>query len=228
MRMIELHHLENSRSQRVLWLLEELGVDFEVVSYSRDPETQLAPASLRQLHPLGKAPLIRDLGREERVLAESGAIIDYLIEHRDPRARLAPLPGSEAHERYRFWMHHAEGSAMPPLVMRLVFSRLGQPPVPTLARPLGRLFARGVEQQYLGPEIRRLAQFWADELTSRGPWFAGESFTAADIQMSFPLLALESRGGLVDFPRLADFLEACRERDAYRRTVNRIGEFGLG
>ncbi|MDT0499594.1 MULTISPECIES: glutathione S-transferase [unclassified Halomonas] len=226
--MIELHHLENSRSQRVLWLLEELGIDFEVVRYSRDPETQLAPASLRQLHPLGKAPLIRDLGRDERVLAESGAIIDYLVEHHDPQARLAPLPGSEAHERYRFWLHHAEGSAMPPLVMRLVFSRLGQPPVPTLARPLGRLFARGVEQQYLRPEIRRLAEFWTEELVTRGPWFAGESFSAADIQMSFPLLALESRGGLVEFPRLVDFLDACRERDAYRRTVDRIGEFGLG
>lgn len=225
--MIEVHHLENSRSQRVIWLLEELGVDFRVDTYPRDPETQLAPASLRELHPLGKSPLIRDRAGSGRVLAESGAILDYLVEHYDPRGRLAPARGSEAHERYRFWMHHAEGSAMPPLVMRLVFSRLGQPPVPAVMRPLGRRFARGVERQYLGPETRRLVGFWEDELASRGPWFAGEAFSAADIQMSFPLLALESRGGLAEAPRLTDFLAACRQREAYRRTVARIGEFGL-
>ncbi|ERS91897.1 glutathione S-transferase [Halomonas sp. PBN3] len=224
--MIEVHHLENSRSQRVVWLLEELGSEFEVVTYRRDPATMLAPAALRELHPLGKSPVIRDRARGDRVVAESGAILEYLIEHHDPKRRLVPEAGSDAFERYRFWLHHAEGSAMPPLVMRLVFSRLGQPPVPALARPLGRLFARGVEQQYLGPEIRRLVAFWEDEL-ARGPWFAGEAFSAADIQMSFPLLALASRGGLEAYPRLQAFLAACREREAYQRTVARIGEFGL-
>lgn len=225
--MIEVHHLENSRSQRVVWLLEELGSEFEVVTYRRDPATMLAPAALRELHPLGKSPVIRDRARGDRVVAESGAILEYLIEHHDPKRRLVPEAGSDAFERYRFWMHHAEGSAMPPLVMRLVFSRLGQPPVPALARPLGRLFARGVEQQYLGPEIRRLVEFWEGELEAKGPWFAGEHFSAADIQMSFPLLALASSGGLDDTPRLQAFLAACREREAYRRTVARIGEFGL-
>jgi len=225
--MIEVHHLENSRSQRVVWLLEELGVEYEVVTYRRDPTSMLAPEALRELHPLGKSPLIRDLDRSERVLAESGAILDYLTEHHDPESRLVPQRGGEAFERYRFWMHHAEGSAMPPLVMRLVFARLGQPPVPALARPLGRLFARGVEQQYLGPEIRRLVDFWEGELAD-GPWFAGEAFSVADIQMSFPVLALASRGGLGDHPHLRAFLAACREREAYRRTVARIGEFGLG
>ncbi len=121
--MIEVHHLENSRSQRVVWLLEELGAEFEVVTHRRDPQTLLAPDTLRELHPLGKSPLIRDRSRSERVLAESGAILDYLVEHHDPERRLVPPSGSEAFERYRFWMHHAEGSAMPPLVMRLVFSR---------------------------------------------------------------------------------------------------------
>jgi len=225
--MIEVHHLENSRSQRVVWLLEELGSEFKVVTYRRDPATMLAPDALRELHPLGKSPVIRDRARGDRVVAESGAILEYLIEHHDPERRLAPEVGSDAFERYRFWLHHAEGSAMPPLVMRLVFSRLGQPPVPALARPLGRLFARGVEQQYLGPEIRRLAEFWEAELEGGGPWFAGERFSAADIQMSFPLLALASRGGLEAYPRLQAFLAACREREAYRRTVARIGEFGL-
>ena len=224
--MIEVHHLENSRSQRVVWLLEELGVTYDLVTHRRDPQTLLAPESLRAVHPLGKAPVIRDLARDGRVIAESGAIIDYLIERHDAEPRLAPPEGSDARERYRFWMHHAEGSGMGPLVMGLVFSRLGQPPVPALARPLGRLFARGVEQQYLGPEIRRLRDFWEGELAA-GPWFAGEAFSAADIQMSFAVLALAGRGGLSGYPRLEGFLAACREREAYQRTVARIGEFRL-
>ncbi|WP_444984549.1 glutathione S-transferase [Halomonas mongoliensis] len=225
--MIEVHHLDNSRSQRVVWLLEELGLPYELITHERDPQTLLAPESLREVHPLGKAPVIRDLARGGRVIAESGAIIDYLIEHHDAEGRLAPSAGSEAWERYRFWLHHAEGSGMPPLVMRLVFSRLGQPPVPALARPLGRLFARGVEQQYLGPEIRRLRDFWERSLEASGPWFAGEAFSAADIQMSFAVLAMAGRGGLEGRPRLQAFLEACRERPAYARTVVRIGEFSL-
>lgn len=224
--MIEVHHLENSRSQRVVWLLEELGVEYELVTHGRDPATLLAPDSLRAVHPLGKAPVIRDRARNDRVIAESGAIIDYLILHHDAEGRLAPPRGSDAWERYCFWLHHAEGSGMPPLVMGLVFSQLGQPPVPALARPLGRLFARGVEQQYLGPEIRRLRDFWESELAA-GPWFAGEAFSAADIQMSFAVLAMAGRGGLVGYPRLEGFLAACRERAAYMRTVSLIGEFRL-
>ncbi|WP_444999179.1 glutathione S-transferase [Halomonas mongoliensis] len=225
--MIEVHHLDNSRSQRVVWLLEELSLPYELITHERDPQTLLAPESLREVHPLGKAPVIRDLARGGRVIAESGTIIDYLLEHHDAEGRLAPPAGSEAWERYRFWLHHAEGSGMPPLVMRLVFSRLGQPPVPALARPLGRLFARGVEQQYLGPEIRRLRDFWEQSLEASGPWFAGEAFSAADIQMSFAVLAMAGRGGLEERPRLQAFLEACRERPAYARTVARIGEFSL-
>ncbi|WP_404297183.1 glutathione S-transferase [Halomonas sp.] len=224
--MIEVHHLENSRSQRVVWLLEELGVEYELITHRRDPSTLLAPDSLRAVHPLGKAPVIRDRARNGRVIAESGAIIDYLIHHHDAEGRLAPPRGSDAWERYGFWLHHAEGSGMPPLVMGLVFSRLGQPPVPALARPLGRLFARGVEQQYLGPEIRRLRDFWESELVAE-PWFAGKAFSAADIQMSFAVLAMAGRGGLAGYPRLEGFLAACREREAYRRTVSLIGEFRL-
>ncbi|MBE0488153.1 MAG: glutathione S-transferase [Halomonas sp.] len=224
--MIEVHHLENSRSQRVVWLLEELGLEYKLITHRRDPVTLQAPDSLRAVHPLGKAPVIRDLARDNRVIAESGAISDYLIEHHDAEGRLAPPRGGDAWERYRFWLHHAEGSGMGPLVMRLVFSRLGQPPVPALARPLGRLFARGVEQQYLGPEIRRLRDFWESEL-AEGPWFAGETFSAADIQMSFPVLALAGGGGIAGCPRLQGFLSACREREAHARTVARIGEFRL-
>lgn len=225
--MIRVHHLENSRSQRVLWLLEELGVDYELVVYERDPETLLAPASLKAVHPLGKSPVITDEARGGRAIAESGAIIEYLLEHHDPEGRLVPPVGSDERERYRFWLHHAEGSAMPPLVMRLVFSRLGQPPVPALVRPLGRQFARGVEENFLGPRITELRDFWEAELAD-SRWFAGETFTAADIQMSFPVLALEGRGGLEATPRLRDFLARCRERPGYRKAIERGGEFMLG
>jgi glutathione S-transferase len=225
--MIKVHHLQNSRSQRIVWLLEELGLEYEIVVYERDPETLLAPAALRRVHALGKSPVITDESREGRVVAESGAIIEYVIEAHDGEGRLRPPAGSDARERYRFWLHHAEGTAMPPLVMRLVFSQLGKPPVPALARPLGRLFTRGVEQQYLGQEIRRLRDFWESELAA-GPWFAGAAFSAADIQMSFPVLALAEQGGLKGCPRLEEFLAACREREAYVRTVARIGEFALG
>lgn len=224
--MIKVHHLENSRSQRVVWLLEELGVDYEIIVYPRDPETMLAPDSLKRIHPLGKSPMISDEGRGGRVVAESGAIIEYLLDHHDSHERLRPPADSDAHERYRFWLHHAEGTAMPPLVMRLVFSQLSKKPVPALARPLGRLFAHGVEQQYLGPEIRRLRDFWEGELQS-GPWFTGETFSAVDIQMSFPVLVLDRQGALKGCPRLTAFLEACRAREAYRRTVERVGEFHL-
>ncbi|KGE77311.1 glutathione S-transferase family protein [Halomonas salina] len=225
--MIRVHHLENSRSQRVLWLLEELGVDYELVVYRRDPETMLAPASLKEVHPLGKSPVITDEARGGRAIAESGAIIEYLLEHHDAEGRLAPPAGSDERERYRFWLHHAEGSAMPPLVMRLVFSRLGKPPVPALVRPLGRQFAKGVEQNFLGPRITELRDYWEAELEGAS-WFAGEAFSAADIQMSFPVLALESRGGLASSPRLQDFLARCRERPGYRKAIERGGEFSLG
>ncbi|MFM9268670.1 glutathione S-transferase family protein [Halomonas elongata] len=224
--MVHVHHLENSRSQRVIWCLEELGIDYELVTYRRDPVTMLAPESLKSVHPLGKAPVITDEGRDGRAVAESGAILEYLVERYDEAGQLAPPAGSDERERYRFWLHHAEGSAMPPLVMRLVFSRLGKPPIPALMRPLGRQFAKGVEQRFLGPRLRELASFWDGALVE-SPWFAGEDFSAADIQMSFPILALESRGGLANSPNLADFLSRCRKREAYRRAIERGGEFSV-
>ncbi|HSP57232.1 MAG TPA: glutathione S-transferase [Halomonas sp.] len=224
--MIKVHHLENSRSQRVLWCLEELGVEYEVVTYRRDPKTMRAPASLRAVHPLGKSPVISDEAQQGRVIAESAAILEYLVERFDDESRLMPPVGSDERLRYRFWLHHAEGSAMPPLVMRLVFAQLGKPPVPALARPLGRLFARGVETQFLTPQIRDLLDYWEGEL-AHSTWFAGDTFSAADIQMSFPVLAMESRGGLDAHPNLVRFLAACRERKPYRRAVERGGEFSV-
>ncbi|MGC3872861.1 glutathione S-transferase family protein [Halomonas sp. GXIMD04776] len=221
--MIKVHHLENSRSQRVLWLLEELGIEYEVVEYARDPETMLAPPELKQVHPLGKSPVITD---DEITVAESGAIIDYLIERYDTQHLLVPTPGSDDHRHYRFWLHYAEGSAMPLLVMKLVFSRLGKPPVPALMRPIGNLFASGVKRKFLDPQIRQHMEFWEGVL-AKSRWFAGEQFTAADIQMSFPLLALDSRNGLEGSPNLKGCLTRMRERSAYQRATKKGGEFNL-
>ncbi|SHF15629.1 glutathione S-transferase [Modicisalibacter ilicicola DSM 19980] len=221
--MIDVHHLENSRSQRVLWLLEELGLEYRIVEYARDPETMLAPPALKKVHPLGKSPVITD---GDVVVAESGAIIDYLIEGYDTRCQLLPEPGSAEHRHYRYWLHYAEGSAMPLLVMKLVFSRLGKPPVPALMRPLGNLFATGVKRKFLEPQIRQHLDFW-EAILGKSTWFAGERFTAADIQMSFPLLAVEQREGLEGRPHLKACLERMRERPAYQRAVDKGGEFNL-
>ncbi|MCW4153397.1 glutathione S-transferase [Halomonas sp. 18H] len=222
--MIQLHHLENSRSQRVIWCLEELGMDYELVTYQRDPQTMLAPASLKQVHPLGKSPVITEEERLDEAIAESGAILEYLVEHPEARGQLLPEPGTPARQRYRFWLHHAEGSAMPPQVMRLVFSRLDKPPVPWLVRPLGRQFAMGVERSFLGPRIQELTTFWNAALAD-SPWFAGDEFSAADIQMSFPILAIEGRDGLDQLPHLQSFLTRCRAREAYQRAIAKGGEF---
>nr|WP_299240192.1 glutathione S-transferase [uncultured Halomonas sp.] len=221
--MIRVHHLENSRSQRVLWLLEELGLDYEIVEYARDPETMLAPAALKQVHPLGKSPVVTD---GKITLAESGAIIDYLIERYDTKRSLIPAPDGADHRHYRFWLHYAEGSAMPLLVMKLVFSRLGKPPVPAPMRPLGNMFAGGVKDKFLDPQIRQHMDFW-EEVLGKSTWFAGEHFTAADIQMSFPLLALDARGELKGSPNIEACLARMRERPAYQHAIEKGGEFNL-
>ncbi|HUL94799.1 MAG TPA: glutathione S-transferase [Usitatibacter sp.] len=217
--MIVVHHLNNSRSQRVLWLLEELGVPYEVRKYQRDPVTLLAPPELRKIHPLGKAPVVVDGGE---VLAESGAIIEYFVEK---HGRLAPPPGTPEWRRYRYWMHYAEGSAMPPLLLKLVFDRLEKARAPFFVRPVMRGIAAKAKDGFVLPQIN-LHLDWMESELGRGPWFAGSELTAADIQMSFPLEAAASRGGLNDSrPRLMDFLARIHARPAYQRAVERGGEF---
>jgi glutathione S-transferase len=181
--MIIVHHLNNSRSQRILWLLEELGLDYEVKRYERDPASMRAPAALRAVHPLGKSPVVTDEGR---TLAESGAIVEYLVEHYG-QGRLAPPAGSPERLRYGYWMHYAEGSAMPPLLMKLVTSRMPRM-VPALIRPVARRIASGMQGGFIDPQIALHLDFMEAEL-GKSAWFAGEAFSAADIQMSFPLEA---------------------------------------
>ena len=220
--MVTVHHLNNSRSQRVLWLLEELGLDYNVVRYQRDAETMLAPPSLRKVHPLGKSPVVVDGGN---TLAESGAILEYLVERYDTAHDFAPSPGTAESLRYRYWMHYAEGSAMPPLLMSLVFSRLKKAPMPFFVKPVAKGISDKVMKTFVGPQVKLHLDYMEGEL-ARHDWFAGGSFSAADVQMSFPLEAAQARGGLTaaTHPRLTDWLSRIRARPAYRRAVQRGGE----
>lgn len=221
--MITVHHLNNSRSQRVLWLLEELGLQYEVRRYQRDPVTMLAPPELRAVHPLGKSPVLTD---GEQVLAESGAIIEYLVETHG-NGRLVPAPGTPERLRYRYWLHYAEGSAMPPLLLKLVFDRVGTARMPFFAKPVARAIAAKATESFIQPQIDQHLDFMESEL-GRSAWFAGDAFTAADVQISFPLEAAAARAGLdAKRPRLMDFLARIHARPAYQRAVERGGEYGI-
>jgi glutathione S-transferase len=225
--VIVVHHLNNSRSQRVLWLLEELGLPYDIKRYQRDPKTLLAPPALREVHPLGKSPVLAD---GDVTLAESGAIIEYLVE-RHGGGRLRPPLGTPERVRYTYWLHFAEGSAMPPLVMKLVFDRIEKAPMPFLLRPVLRPMARGiagrVKQGFIEPTIARQLDYMEAELERR-PWFAGGEFSAADVQMSFPVEAAAARGGLnASRPRLMDWLARIHAREPYRRALERGGEFSI-
>lgn len=221
--MIIVHHLNNSRSQRVLWLLEELGAPYEVRRYQRDAKTMLAPPELRAVHPLGKSPVIEDGGQ---VLAESGAIIEYLAE-RYGEGRFVPPAGTPERTRYRYWMHFAEGTAQPPLLLKLLFDRVETGPMPFFVRPVARAIARRAKAGYIQPNIERNLDFMEGEL-AKSEWFAGAVFSAADVQMSFPLEAAVVRGGLDGRrPRLMAFLERIHARPAYRRAIEKGGEYAL-
>ena len=222
--MITVHHLNHSRSQRILWLLEELELPYEIQRYERDPRTLLAPPELRRVHPLGKSPVITD---GELVLAESGAIIEYLSD-RYGAGRLLPAPGTAARLRCTYWLHYAEGSAMPPLLLKLVFSRLPKGPAPFFVKPLLRSIAAKAQRTFVDPQLKTHLNYLEAALAAH-PWFGGESFTAADIQMSFPLEAAGSRAGLTAaaYPRLWDFLQRIQARPAYRRALERGGPHGV-
>ncbi len=204
--MIVVHHLENSRSQRILWLLEELGLPYEVRRYERDRKTMLAPPELRRVHPLGKSPVMEDDGR---VVAETGAIVEYLVDKADNR--LGPPAKREDRLRYRHFLHYAEGSMMPPLLAMLVVRRLG-----LLGRP-ARAPVRKMLDQHLD---------WLETELADRPWFAGDAFTAADVMMSFPLEASRHRAGLGESrPNLVDWLERIHARPAYGAALRKGGPY---
>ena len=217
--MITVHHLNNSRSQRVLWMLEEIGLDYQIKHYQRDPQTMLAPAELRQVHPLGKSPLITD---GELTLAESGAIIEYLAERYGDW--LLPAAGSPERLRCRYWLHYAEGSAMPPLLLKLVFDKLRSAPMPFFIKPIARGIANKVSQAFISPQLTLHFDYLESQLSEHN-WFAGDTFSAADIQLSFPLEAAAARGVLHNHPRLNDFLQRIHARPAYRRALEKGGTY---
>ncbi|HEU4731273.1 MAG TPA: glutathione S-transferase, partial [Kofleriaceae bacterium] len=202
-----------------LWLLEELGQPYEIVKYERDPRTLLAPASLRAIHPLGKSPVITD---GDATIAESGAILEYLVETHGKGA-LMPAAGTPAHRHYRYFLHYAEGSLMPLLVMKLVFNKI-KTDAPILVRPIAKAIAGQVSRQYLDPNLETHLAFLADHL-GKHSWFAGDAFTAADVQMSFPLEGAVARVGRGISPRLTEWLARIQARPAYRRAIERGGEY---
>ena len=221
--MITVHHLNHSRSQRVLWLLEELGVTYEIRKYERDPKTMLAPPALREVHPLGKAPVITD---GDVTVAESGAILEYLVERYDD-GHLAPARDTPERRRWSYWMHFAEGSAMPPLLIKLICDKVVQAPMPFFAKPIARAISAKVQATIVKPNLKRQLDFMESELTHH-TWFAGSEFSAADIQMSFPLEAAAQRAGLdASRPKLMGFLKRIHARPAYKEALRRGGPYSF-
>ncbi len=221
--MITVHHLNNSRSQRVLWLLEELGVPYEIKKYQRDAKTMLAPPELTQVHPLGKSPVITDDGQ---TVAETGAIIEYVIE-RYGNGRLVPAASTPERLRWRYWLHFAEGSAMPPLLLKLIFERIKVTPMPFFAKPVAKGICNKVLAAMVEPNLKRQLDFMEAEL-GKSEWFAGADFSAADIQMSFPLEAAAQRAGLdASRPKLMAFLQRIHARPAYKMALERGGPYSF-
>jgi glutathione S-transferase len=210
--MITVHHLDNSRSQRILWLLEELGMPYEIKAYKRG-RNMLAPPELKAVHPLGKAPVITD---GALVVAETGAIMDYLLTTYGV-GRLMPPIGTEARFRYSYWMYYAEGSAMTPLLLKLVTSSI-RSRAPWLIRPIASAIARSVDKTLVTPNLIANIDFWEAALTKQ-PWFAGVDFSAADIMMSFPLEAAASRAGADVKPHTMKWLQTIHARPAYQRAL---------
>jgi glutathione S-transferase len=220
--MITVHHLNNSRSQRVLWLLEELGVPYRIKHYQRDAKTMLAPPELKAIHPLGKSPVIDDDGL---VVAESGNIVDYLVE-RYGQGRFAPAAGTPQRLRYNYWLHYAEGSAMLPLLLKLIFGKIASSPMPFFVKPIARAIVARVNGEFIDPQLKLHFDYIEGEL-GRGEWFAGAAFSAADIQMSFPLEAAAARGKDAVGSKTRAFLERIHARPAYRAALEKGGAYEL-
>ncbi|MCX7555117.1 glutathione S-transferase [Marinicella sp. S1101] len=220
--MITVHHLNNSRSQRILWLLEELGVDYEIKRYERDAETQLAPKELQDVHPLGKSPVVTD---GDQVLAESGAIIDYLG-YKYGDGKWVPRRNSKKYQPYVYWSHYAEGSLMSPLLLKLVFDKVKESPMPFFVKPIAKAIANKVMSSFVTPNIIRHFKYVEAHL-AENTYFAGKDITGADIQMSFPLEASVAKGAITEqsHPNIYRYVRAFQDRPAYQRALEQGGEY---
>ena len=206
--MYRIHHLEQSRSHRIVWLAEELQLKYELVTYKRDPQTLRAPQSLCAIHPLGKSPVLEDNGH---IISESANIIDYLLDRHEHNLR--PPYNTPAYEQYRYWLHFAEASLMPVLFARLVVSRTAKPPVPALLRPITGKVVRRMNSAFFDPEFDKLAAYLGNHLEQQA-YFIGEAFTAADIQMAYPVSAF-----LNAHPAINAWLERVCSRPAQQKAV---------
>ena len=221
--MIVVHHLENSRSQRILWLLEELGVDYRVKRYERDKKSGLAPPELLEVHPLGKSPVITD---GDHTVAESGAVVEYLVDRYDD-GRLKPSEDTPERLAYTYWLHYSEGTFMPLMILSLVMRRIESAPMPFFIRPVAKGIVSKVRDGYLDPNVERNLAYMEASLARSG-WFCGDRMTAADIQMSFAVEAAEVRTDLsAEYPQLAGFLERIRALPTYQSALKKGGPYQL-
>jgi glutathione S-transferase len=221
--MLTLHHLDNSRSQRILWLLEELSVDYRIKRYKRDPVTSLAPSELQAIHPLGKSPVITD---GDTTVAESGAIIEYLVSQYD-NGRLRPAEGTPERLAWTYWLHYAEGSFMPLMIVSLIMSRIESAPMPFFVKPIAKGITGKVRSNYLEPNVTRNLAFMEATL-AKSTWFCGNAMTAADIQMSFAVEAAEVRTDLkTHYPKMLGYLHRIRALPAYQRALEMGGPYSL-
>ena len=225
--MITVHHLNNSRSQRILWMLEEINLEYEIIRYARDVKTMQGPASLREVHPLGKSPAITDDGSGEQILlVESGAIIEYLMQTYGKNSSLiTPKTGSQEERDYRYWLHFSEGSLMPPLLLRLIFDRVKKAPVPFFVKPITKAIANKVLSEFVNPNIKRLLDFIETSLEGK-KWFLGDQLSGADIQMSYPLEA-SIASGLIDdhYPDIQSYVERIHQKPAYQAALLKGGKY---
>ena len=220
--MVTLHHLENSRSQRILWLLEELGIEYEIKLYKRDPKTNLAPDELKAIHPLGKSPLITDGGK---VIAESAVIINYLIRNYDKDNRFSSTQDSDAAQQTEYWLHFAEGSLMPYLVMSLVFTKVKTAPMPFFVRPVAKGIADQVMKSFISPNVENSLRFIEDHL-SKNMWFSGDEMYAADFQMRFPLEAAMTRSDIASkLPAINAWVKKVHALPAYQNALKKGGPY---
>ena len=225
--MIKVHHLNNSRSQRILWMMEELNLEYEIVFYERDEKTLLGPESLSKVHPLGKSPVITDDNSGEKILiAESGAIIEYLLMNYGKNSSLiTPKTGTQEERDYRYWLHFSEGSLMPPLLLRLIFDRVKIARVPFFVKPITRAVANKVLSEFVNPNVKRLVDFIEISLEGK-KWFLGDQLSGADIQMSFPLETSVASGLIEDhYPCIKSYVERIHQLPAYQAALKKGGKY---
>lgn len=218
--MLTLHHLNNSRSQRILWLLEELNVDYKLVTYQRDAKTNLAPSELKAIHPLGRAPI---LTTEQGALAESGAIIEYIIREYAKDGFIPPTDPA-MFQQYLFWLHFAEGSLMPPMVAQLVMNKARAKAAPFFIKPIVTKLVDGIMDAYYGPNLQQSLRYVETYLANHS-WFAGDHPTAADVQMIFPLESLVATGNADQLPHIKAYVERVHARPAYQNALAKGGTY---